>query len=212
MCSGRVDLSFLLRAFFVGMDGVYVGGCHIDECHYITDGNYHALTVVLLCKKILQRVGLNPDRVRVAWTSAGEGIRFAEIMNEFAGAVKALGPLGEGEGEDAKDLKAKLQAALDLVPYIRLVERERLRIPEKSEEAYRAFYASAEADRIFDASVGEMLERRRIAALLKEKPMSTAEIARALGLAPSRVARHMSRASRQGLLRYDEAEKRYAPA
>ena len=51
MCSGRVDLEFVLRAFSNGMDGVFIGGCRLNECNYITHGNYHALTMVLLCRK-----------------------------------------------------------------------------------------------------------------------------------------------------------------
>ena len=48
MCSGRVDLAFVLRAFSKGMDGVFIGACHLNECNYITHGNYHALNMVLL--------------------------------------------------------------------------------------------------------------------------------------------------------------------
>ena len=51
MCSGRVDLEFVLRAFSNGMDGVFIGGCRLNECNYITHGNYHALNMVLLFKK-----------------------------------------------------------------------------------------------------------------------------------------------------------------
>jgi len=51
MCSGRVDLEFLLRAFSNGQDGVFVGGCRLGECNYVTHGNYDALANVHLCKK-----------------------------------------------------------------------------------------------------------------------------------------------------------------
>jgi len=101
MCSGRVDLSFVLRAFRNGMDGVFIGGCHFNECHYITDGNYHALSLVLLCQKLMAHMGLNPERLRLEELSAGEGIRFAEVMNEFAVSLQRLGPLGVGEGLQA---------------------------------------------------------------------------------------------------------------
>jgi len=65
MCSGRVDLSFVLRAFSNGMDGVFIGGCHLNECHYITDGNHHAYSMVQICKKLMQHIGLNPERLRI---------------------------------------------------------------------------------------------------------------------------------------------------
>ena len=38
MCTGRVDLAFVLRAFQKGADGVIIGGCWLGECHYVTEG------------------------------------------------------------------------------------------------------------------------------------------------------------------------------
>ena len=61
MCSGRIGLEFVLRAFSNGIDGVFVGGCRLNECNYITQGNYHALNMVLLGKKILEHIGINPE-------------------------------------------------------------------------------------------------------------------------------------------------------
>src|SRR5512136_1379933 len=115
MCSGRVDLSFVLRAFSKGMDGVFIGGCHLNECHYITDGNHHAYGMVQICKKLMKQIGLNPDRLRIEQVSAGEGIRFAEVMNDFSRKLKDLGPLGKAEGLDENQLKFKLAAARKLV-------------------------------------------------------------------------------------------------
>src|SRR5512137_2204648 len=83
MCSGRVDLEFVLRAFSNGMDGVFMVGCRLNECKYITQGNYHALNMVLLCRKIMERIGLNPERLKIEFMSSAEGIIFAEVMNDF---------------------------------------------------------------------------------------------------------------------------------
>jgi NADH-quinone oxidoreductase subunit E len=129
MCTGRVDLGFILRAFSNGTDGVFIGGCWPGECHYLTEGNYFALSIVHLAKKLLKQIGVSPERLRLEWVSASEGSRYAEVMNDFAGKLKQLGPLGKGEGIDEKNLKFKLDAVSHLVPYIRLVERERLRVP-----------------------------------------------------------------------------------
>jgi F420-non-reducing hydrogenase iron-sulfur subunit len=212
MCSGRVDLAFVLRAFSTGIDGVFIGGCHLNECHYVTDGNYHALSMVLLCRKLMEHMGLFPERLRIEWVSSGEGIRFAEIMNDFAKALKELGPLGAAEGLDETVLKLKLEAATKLVPYIRLVEREKLRVPAKSAEAYHRFYDSDETKRLFDESIGDKLALSQIALLLGDRPHSTGEISEMLGLPPSDVSRHMNSSSRQGLVRYDAARKCYALA
>ena len=75
MCTGRVDLAFMLRAFSNGKDGVFIGGCWPGECHYITEGNFMAFAVVHMGKKLLQWMGLNPDRLRLEYVSASEGSR-----------------------------------------------------------------------------------------------------------------------------------------
>ena len=212
MCSGRVDLEFLLRAFANGQDGVLVGGCKLDECNYVTHGNYDALANVHLCKKIMARIGLNPERLRIEFMSGADGGLLADVTNDFTRQVKALGPLGKGEGMDKNDLDFKLEAARKLVPYIKLVERERLRIPSKSEEAYHEFFTSDEFDRLFDELVGNQLAVSQMMSLLKEKSLSTGEIAEALDLNPSEIAKYINSSSRQGLVKYDESAQCYALA
>lgn len=218
MCSARVDLAHVFRAFSNGVDGMFIGGCHINDCHYITNGNYNALGMVKICKKLLARIGVNPDRLRLEWVSAGEGIRFAHIMNEFSPQIKKMGPLGEGEGIDAQTLKFRLEAAARLIPYIKLVERERLRPPMKlkaavdPEAAYHTYFDSQEMDRLFNEAIAEPLTLSQIMLLLKEKPLSTGEISGRLGLSPSEVSKHMGSSSRQGFVRYDMDTKCFALA
>ena len=212
MCSGRVDLEFLLRAFANGQDGVLVGGCKLGECNYVTHGNYDALANVHLCKKIMERIGLNPERLRIEFMSGADGGLLADVTNDFTRQVKALGPLGKSEGMNVEDLDSKLKAARKLVPYIKLVERERLRIPSKSEEAYHEFFTSDKFVRLFDELIGDQLAVSQMLSLLKEKSLSTGEIAQALGLNPSEIAKYINSSSRQGLVKYDESVKSYALA
>jgi len=212
MCSGRVDLAFVLRAFSNRMDGVFIGGCRLNECNYVTQGNFDALGNVYLCKKLLEHIGVNPERLRIAFMSAGEGILFAEIMSEFVNKVKQLGPLGKSEGIDRDRLKLKLEAVTKLIPYIKLVERERLRVEAKSEEAYSKFFTSDEVNRLFNELIGDKLTITEIISLLRERSLSTGEIAEVLDLKPSEVSRHMNSSSRQGLVRYDEGRKCYTAA
>jgi coenzyme F420-reducing hydrogenase delta subunit len=203
MCTGRVDLAFILRALSSGADGVIIGGCWPGECHYVTEGNYDALANVLLSKKLLEQLGLSPERVRLEWIAASEGTRFAEVMSDFADTLRTVGPLGRAEDIDPGSLRVKLEAASRLVPYLKLVEREKLRVSPKSEAAYTELYASAAVDRIFTELIGDRLTLAQILLLLEESPLSTAEISTALGLSPSEVSRHMGSSSRQGLVRYD---------
>jgi coenzyme F420-reducing hydrogenase delta subunit len=212
MCSGRVDLEFVLRAFANGQDGVLIGGCRLDECNYVTHGNYGALANAYICKNIMSRIGLDPERLRIEFMSSGEGGRLAEVIDAFTAKIRELGPLGEPEGIEPDVLRSALDAARRLVPYLRLVEREKLRVPVRSEEAYREFFASEDVSRLFDELLGGNLITSRIIALLREAPLSTGEISRRLGLNPSEVARHMNSSSRQGLVRYDMDSNRYTLA
>jgi len=212
MCSGRVDLDFLFQAFATGQDGVLIGGCRLNDCNYVTQGNYDALGITYIGKKILERIGLNPERLTIEFMSGGEGTLLAEVVNRFTGKIEELGPLGESEGMDPRRAKLALQAARKLIPFLRLVEREKLRVPVKSEEAYREFYASDEVNRLLDELIGRNLVVSRIVSLLEEKPLSTAEISDRLGLNPSEVSKQMNSSSRQGLVKYDVDSNRYALA
>jgi coenzyme F420-reducing hydrogenase delta subunit len=210
MCSGRVDLEFILRAFSNGADGVFIGGCRLNECNYITHGNYGALSNVLIFRKIMEHIGLNPDRLRIEFMSSGDGILLADITNDFCKKVEEIGPLGKSEGIDKKILKFKLEAISKLIPYVKLVEREKLRVPLKSEEAYNNFFASEKVNRLFNELIIDKLAVSQIMLLLREKPLSTGEMSEMLGLNPSDVSRHMNSSSRHGLVRYDTSQKRYA--
>ena len=212
MCSGRIDLEFILRAFSNGQDGVFIGGCRLGECNYITHGNYDALSNTYLCRKIMEHIGLNPERLRIKFMSAADGNLLAEYTDDFTNKVKELGPLGKSEGIDKKELKFKLEAVRKLVPYMKLVERERLRVPVKSEDAYNKFFESSEINRLFSELFGDKLAISQIMLHLRERPLSTGEISEKLGLNPSEVSRHMKSSSRQGLVRYDETQKCFALA
>lgn len=150
MCTGRVDLAFVLRALQKGADGVIVGGCWLGECHYVTEGNYYALNMMHLAKRLLEHAGLNPERLRIEWISASEGVRFAEVMNDFADTLRELGPRGEAEGVDEVELQARLGAIQDLLPYIKIQMKEKLATRVDSEDAYDGLYSAAEIQELLD--------------------------------------------------------------
>ncbi len=212
MCSGRVDMAFVLRAFANGADGVFIGGCWLGECHYVTEGNYDALSMMHLSRKVLEQVGINPERLRLEWIAGSEGMRYAEIMNDFGRKLKELGPIGVSEGISADALKLKFQAVKKILPFLKLVERERLRIKFKTEEEYDEFFSSDEVNKLISELVGDKLAISQITTLLKRNPLSTRDISEALHLEPSDVARYLNSSARQGLVKYDSGEKRYAIA
>jgi len=92
MCSSRVDPQHILYAFKEGADGVFIGGCHPGDCHYV-EGNYKTLRRITLFKIMLRELGIDPNRLRLDWISAAEGKKYADTMNEFTEQIRALGPL-----------------------------------------------------------------------------------------------------------------------
>ncbi len=91
MCTGRLEPGFILEAFSQGADGVFVGGCHPGDCHYQT-GNLKAKRRLIMIKKVLPQLGIDPSRLRVEWISASEGAKFAESITEFTQHIQSLGP------------------------------------------------------------------------------------------------------------------------
>jgi F420-non-reducing hydrogenase iron-sulfur subunit len=92
MCSGRVDPTFIMKAFELGADGVLVGGCHPGDCHY-SEGNYKTLRRIHMLKPMLQSFGIDNGRVRLEWISAAEGDKFQAVTTEFTETIRSLGPL-----------------------------------------------------------------------------------------------------------------------
>ena len=92
MCSGRVDPQFILDAFRQGADGVLIGGCHPNDCHY-AEGNYKCLRRFRMIQRVLGDLGIAQDRLRLEWISAAEGDKVKTVINEMVGKIQTLGPL-----------------------------------------------------------------------------------------------------------------------
>ena len=91
MCSGRVEPTFVLKAFKEGADGVLICGCHPGDCHY-HEGNYKCLRRFHLLQKYLVQMGIPTERLKLEWISASEGVEFAKLVNEFTETLKGLDP------------------------------------------------------------------------------------------------------------------------
>ncbi len=91
MCSGRIEPTFILKAFREGADGVLICGCHPGDCHY-HEGNYKCLRRFHLLKKYIKQMGIEEDRLQLEWISASEGKQFAELSNSFTEMIEKLGP------------------------------------------------------------------------------------------------------------------------
>jgi len=91
MCTGRVDPTFVLKAFSRGADGVLISGCHPGQCHY-QKGNLHARRRVMALKPFLDAVGIDRDRLRLVWVSSAEAPKMAKVVADFTEAIRKLGP------------------------------------------------------------------------------------------------------------------------
>jgi heterodisulfide reductase subunit A len=92
MCSARIDPLYVLEAFRHNADAVLMSGCHIGDCHYIsanlmTEARFFAL------KDYLSDLGMDPDRLQLAWISAAEGEKWAEAVKNIVEISRKLGPL-----------------------------------------------------------------------------------------------------------------------
>jgi F420-non-reducing hydrogenase iron-sulfur subunit len=92
MCSGRLDPTFVLKSLSGGADGVLITGCHPGECHYL-EQNYKALRRYRLLRRTIQQWGIEPERIKLVWASAAEGVQLAKAITDFVEEVRELGPL-----------------------------------------------------------------------------------------------------------------------
>ncbi|MHA1126912.1 MAG: hydrogenase iron-sulfur subunit [Candidatus Heimdallarchaeota archaeon] len=91
MCSGRIDPQFIVDAFDNGADGVLIAACHLGDCHYISQ-NYKTVKRVDLLHKMFESYGIEKERLRLEFISAGEGNKFADTVIEMVQTLKELGP------------------------------------------------------------------------------------------------------------------------
>lgn len=91
MCSASVSPHHVLRAFQEGVDGVYVGGCRLGDCHYLY-GNYSTKKRMTFMKQLLAFTGIEGERLLFKWISSAEAPEFVEAIKEFVETLKKLGP------------------------------------------------------------------------------------------------------------------------
>lgn len=109
-CSGRVAIIHVLKALEEGADGVIVAGCLEGDCHY-QSGNLRAKKRVIYVQELLEKIGIEPERVAMYNLSAGEGPRFAEIAREMTEKVRELGPSPIKDTKKLASKKSKVEVA-----------------------------------------------------------------------------------------------------
>jgi coenzyme F420-reducing hydrogenase delta subunit/NAD-dependent dihydropyrimidine dehydrogenase PreA subunit len=90
-CSGKVEITYILKAFEIGIDGIFVAGCLKQQCHFV-EGNVHAEKRIQFAKEILEAIGIGGNRLEIFFLSSAMAPRFLEIVNEMTERIKRLGP------------------------------------------------------------------------------------------------------------------------
>jgi ferredoxin len=114
--------------------------------------------MVLLFRRIMEHIGLNPERLKIEFMSGAEANLFVEAVNGFVKKVKQLGPLGEGEGMDKNEVKSKLAEIAKLVPYIKVVTQEKLASRLENPDQYDGFFTKEEIDKLFNEVVSYYID------------------------------------------------------
>ncbi len=135
-CSGKVDITYLFRAFETGADGVIVAGCLEGGCHFV-EGNLHAKARVNFAREILNAIGINGDRLEMFNISSSMAPQFVKIIEEMTARISKLGPafprklsLTERRMENSKR-----EFLYQLVTNIALKKPEKpIPVPEKLQE------------------------------------------------------------------------------
>ncbi len=206
MCSSRIEPSIIIEMFMQGIDGVFVGGCHPGDCHYI-EGNYHTVHRMALTKKLLERAGLDPSRLRLEWVSASEALRFAEIMREMAKDMKELGPNPvSGEKPDI-DILEKLLIARNAADdfRLRLLAGKAYIVSEKG-NVYNKMIDAERLKALMDDVVDEEILRQKILLSLMKKSSSVKDIAKDIDTPPQDVLEQLIVLRDRGLIALDRID------
>jgi F420-non-reducing hydrogenase iron-sulfur subunit len=206
MCSGRIDPYIILEAFASGADGIFIGGCHPGDCHYL-EGNYQAERKIKMTRQLVKKSGLEPERLRLEWVAASEGERFAKIMREFPEQIRELGPSPlAGDNPDEKllaNINAAKLAALDF--RLRAIVAKEIKIVEQG-NVYGETKSQEEWDEFMQDAIEAEFERKRVLNLISDKAMSVKELASEIDLPTDRILDHVVFLRKRNMLALDSID------
>lgn len=207
MCSGRVDPVIVLEIFEKGADGVLIVGCHPpSDCHY-KYGNLYCERKVKMLKRLIALTSLEAERLRLEWVSAAEGQRFAEIVRDFVGQIKRLGPSPLRREKINEKILLNIRAAKQAASWSRLrmlVGRE-LKLTTEA-NVYGERINQEKFDNLMEEAIMEEYLRSKIYLLTKSKPMSVEEMSKLLDVDPLLILQHVVVLRHKGLLSMSRIE------
>ena len=176
MCSGRVDPLFVIRGLKEGFDGVFIGGCHIGDCHY-QDGNVYTLRRMDMLANLLDISGIGRDRIRLVWASAAEAQPYADSVTDFTASIAGLGPM------------APDQHALALAGLARSLATTRLRwlvgIDRQVTERENVYHEKTDPvhfQRVIQEAVETEYQKAMIQEIISQAPATVRELSEKTGL------------------------------
>lgn len=90
-CSGKMDGQYLFHALEGGTRGVCVVACPKGKCH-LGQGNYRAEIRVRTVQRLLQEIGLEPQRAELVHASADDSAeQIDRLVRDAVGRICALG-------------------------------------------------------------------------------------------------------------------------
>ena len=208
LCTGQLDVRYVLEAFLRGADGVLVVGCKLGECQYF-DGNYQARLKVEATRMMLSRVGINSERLRMEFMSAAEGAKFADTVRNFFKEVSSLGPtpvLDKAQSKRLKDSINGLSEAMSRMRLRALVGKWRV-VVEKG-NVYGEKVDEKKWQEMIEKSIDEELIRSWMLVLLKEKSRSCLELAEEIGIEPAKALKGLTYLRQKNLIDVQKVEER----
>jgi coenzyme F420-reducing hydrogenase delta subunit len=191
MCSTRVDPYILISIFKKGADGIFIGGCHIGDCHYIS-GNFHTKNKIELTKRLLKEAGFNPNRLHLEWVSASEGERFSNVITEFTNEIKSLGPnpINQPDGDQKllENLETAEQTALEF--RLRALVGKEYKITNEG-NVYGDIKNEEEFEGMFNLAIKNEFIRYKILKLTGKQAYSVIDLAKELGQPSDKVLEHI---------------------
>lgn len=90
-CSGKIDAQYLLAAMEGGLRGLCVVACPQGECR-LAQGNYRAQVRVGTIQRLLNEIGVEPERAQLLNCAKDESFeRFEQLVREAVDEILALG-------------------------------------------------------------------------------------------------------------------------
>ena len=90
-CAGRIETIYLLKALEKGADGVLIFACYEENCQFLR-GNLRAKGRLSYAHRMLEKIGLEKERLEICHLATNSGVRFAEALHQKSEQLRRLGP------------------------------------------------------------------------------------------------------------------------